>query len=117
MLSRSFWSFRFHAISNSKTCSLYLNECYLVRTSKRGVVSTIGLRHRTMIFAYHIFSQAPLYSCQNITISHHRHLSDHLDLRSKEQTLEKQMANALASSNFELLVNLIDSSLSSSNSF
>ena len=115
MLSRSFWSFRSHAISNSKICSYYLIEFYLVRISKRSLVSTSGLRFRTLIFGCNIFTQAPLYSCQNTTISHYRHVSVDLDFRSKEPTIEKQMANALAFSDFEFLVTLMDSSLSSSN--
>ena len=113
MLARSFLSFQFHAISKPKIYSFSSYEFFLVRISKRSMVFSSGLRFRTMLFDYNIVGQGR----QNATIPHYRHLSDDLDFIPKELTIEKQMANALACRNFEVLVNLINTSLSSSNSF
>lgn len=119
MYSRFSWTFRSKvhlANPNAKICNNSFSNCFINSAffQTRYFTSAICILSRNSI-VNRDFVNKIFYSNQ-VTGFSHRYLSDSLD-SSKEKTIEKQVASALAFSNTDVLINLIDTSLSSSNYF
>lgn len=110
MLSRFNCKFRVHALTNvnklatnwQSNQTIYLN-------------STVWIQSRSVMCSHKSVGKELNNSGQRTSYFQHRNSSNEMDCISKEPTIEKEMANALSSKNNEVLVNLIESTLASSN--